>query len=67
MSVDKGVYYYDKESDCIVLDWHNWDNEAVSKKNNDKATNSEYRVLYTTNDKGFDKIVEFLTDNKSIE
>lgn len=67
LHVDKGNYYYDKESECIVLDWYNWDNEAVSKKNNDKAINSKYKVLYTTNDKGFDKIVEFLTDNKSTE
>lgn len=64
LHVDTGNYYYDNDSGCIVLDWDRWSPESVAILDSTRALNSLYPVRYTHNTKGFNKIVQHLTNKK---
>lgn len=62
--IDTGTYDYDNDSCCIVLNWDRWSPESIAVLNNTRALNSLYPVRYTHNTKGFNKIVQHLTNKK---
>lgn len=62
--IDTGNYYYDNDSCCIVLNWDRWSPESITSLDNTRSLNSLYPVRYTHNTKGFNKIVQHLTNKK---
>ena len=62
--IDTGTYHYDNDSCCLLLNWDRWSIESVTTPDNTRALNSLYPIRYTHNTKGFNKIVQHLTNKK---